>query len=134
MVNLVGTQPHIIPNLCVALQLGFVLSGFQCLIRAGTFLCRLQVHKGAKLLDVLGAARFDDTLDQEEALLEAEVKGRRWYQRQVAILSTTCAAASHGSYMRMHWAFLLPLITRIGSRVAFWWNVGMDSSTLCHDP
>eukprot|EP00882_Tetradesmus_deserticola_P028263 GHRQ01031475.1.p3 GENE.GHRQ01031475.1~~GHRQ01031475.1.p3 ORF type:complete len:108 (+),score=55.05 GHRQ01031475.1:1641-1964(+) len=39
------------------------------------------VHKGAKLLDVLGAARFGDVLDAEEELLQAQVLQRRWYQR-----------------------------------------------------
>eukprot|EP00878_Enallax_costatus_P009758 GHUV01010191.1.p1 GENE.GHUV01010191.1~~GHUV01010191.1.p1 ORF type:complete len:1012 (+),score=268.71 GHUV01010191.1:434-3469(+) len=46
------------------------------------------VHKGAKLLDVMGAARFDDMLDQEEALLDAEVKTRRWYQRMLVSLTS----------------------------------------------
>ncbi|KAF6257976.1 late exocytosis, associated with Golgi transport-domain-containing protein [Scenedesmus sp. NREL 46B-D3] len=39
------------------------------------------VHKGAKLLDVLGAAKFGGMLEAEEELLEAQVKQRHWYQR-----------------------------------------------------
>jgi hypothetical protein len=42
---------------------------------------RPQVHKTAKLLDVLGAVKFEGMLDAEEELLEAQVKQRHWYQR-----------------------------------------------------
>lgn len=41
----------------------------------------VQVHKGAKLLDVLGAVKFEDMLDVEEEMLEAQVKQRHWWQR-----------------------------------------------------
>lgn len=46
------------------------------------------VHKGAKLLDVLGAAKFEGMLDAEEELFEAQVKQRHWYQRMLRALTS----------------------------------------------
>jgi hypothetical protein len=40
-----------------------------------------QVHKQAKLLSVLGEARFEAQMEEIERLMEVSVKQRRWYQR-----------------------------------------------------
>jgi hypothetical protein len=45
-----------------------------------------QVHKGAKILDVMGMASTQDLIEQEEELLEIKVQQKTRWQKCVGIL------------------------------------------------
>ncbi|KAF8056000.1 ERD4 [Scenedesmus sp. PABB004] len=46
------------------------------------------VHRSAKLLDVLGAARYDSLLDEQEEMLRETVGRRRWWNRWMRSLTS----------------------------------------------